>query len=227
MKVYRHVTSDGKIRKDRFTVAIFGSARIKNDRPMYKKVYNLAKMLGERDMDVVTGGGPGLMEAANTGHKLGSKKTNAHSIGLGIKLPKEQKFNSGVDEKETFMRFTNRLDNFMLLSNAVVVASGGVGTLLELFYTWQLVQVKHICNIPIILYGDMWPGLLEWLKKGPLKKKYFDELDYNMLFYAKTEKEAIELIDKAYEMFKNGGDDFCVNEKKYGSRVLERSLKKK
>jgi len=205
MKVYRHIISkEGKIRKDRFAVAIFGSARIKNDRPMYKKVYNLAKMLGERDIDVVTGGGPGLMNAANSGHKAGSRKTRAHSIGLGIKLPMEQSFNSSLDEKETFMRFTQRLDKFMLLSNAVVVASGGVGTLLELFYTWQLVQVKHKDKIPVILLGPMWPGLLKWLKENPLNKGYFDNFDYDMLYYAKTEKEAIDLIDKAYKNFKKG-----------------------
>ena len=203
MNTYRHVIAKGKVRKDRFTVAIFGSARIKDDKPMYKKVYNLAKMLGERDIDVVTGGGPGLMKAANSGHKFGSKETMARSIGLGIKLPKEQKFNSYLDETETFMRFTNRLDNFMLLSNAVVVASGGVGTLLELFYTWQLVQVKHKKDIPIILYGDMWPGLLKWLKMRPLRKGYFGIEDYKLLYYAKTEKEAMELIDKAHKKFNN------------------------
>ena len=158
-------------------------------------------MLGERDIDVVTGGGPGLMNAANSGHKAGSRKTRAHSIGLGIKLPMEQSFNSSLDEKETFMRFTQRLDKFMLLSNAVVVASGGVGTLLELFYTWQLVQVKHKDKIPVILLGPMWPGLLKWLKENPLNKGYFDNFDYDMLYYAKTEKEAIDLIDKAYKNF--------------------------
>ena len=103
----------------------------------------------------------------------------------------------------------------MLLSNIVVVAPGGVGTLLELFYTWQLMQVRHICHIPIILLGDEWKGLLEWLKKSPLKKNFFEKEDYQLLFLANSGTEAIKVIDKAYEEFKKGNKDFCLNYKKY------------
>lgn len=216
MKTDRKIISEKKkLNPKHFRVAIFGSARIEENDAVYKQVYKLARDLGEKGIDVVTGGGPGLMEAANAGHKMGSKKTKAHSFGLGIKLPREQKFNDSLDEKETFMRFTNRLDRFMLLSNAVVVAPGGVGTLLELFYTWQLVQVKHICHIPIILLGNQWDELIDWLEKWPLKKKYFEKEDLELLFLAKNSKEAMKVIDKAYEEFKNGNKDFCLNYKKY------------
>jgi len=203
MKTYKYIVSRG-ITKNRFSVAIFGSARIKDDRPMYRKVYGLAKLLAERNYDIVTGGGPGLMEAANAGHKAGNKGNGSRSVGLGVKLPKEQKFNAHLDEAETFMRFTSRLDKFMLLSNAVVVASGGVGTLLELFYTWQLVQVRKKKDIPIILLGPMWPGLLRWLEEQPLKQKYFTKEDYGMLVLAKDENHAIRIIDEAYKVFRRG-----------------------
>lgn len=213
MKTKRHVIKG--FNPNHFRVAIFGSARIKKSDKVYKDVYSLAKMIGERGLDVITGGGPGLMEAANSGHKAGSRKTKAHSIGLGIKLPKEQGFNNSVDHQETFMRFTGRLDRFMLLSNAVIVAPGGVGTMLEFFYTWQLVQVKHICHIPIILMGDMWPELIKWLEKWPLKKNYFSKEDLHLLFLAKNYKEAFNVVDKVYEEFLKGNKDFCVNYKKY------------
>ena len=202
MKIYKHILGRG-ISKNRFSVAIFGSARIKHDKPMYKKVYGLAKLLAERNYDVVTGGGPGLMEAANAGHRAGNRGNGSRSVGLGIKLPREQGFNKNLDRVEEFIRFTGRLDRFMLLSNAVVVASGGVGTLLELFYTWQLVQVNKKRDIPIILLGPMWPGLLKWLREQPLKDNYFSKEDYDMLVFAKDEKNAIRIIDEANRKFED------------------------
>jgi len=201
-------------RKD-FRVTIFGSSRMKKTTPEYKDVYLLAKMIGERGINLVTGGGPGIMSAAGAGHKEGSKKTGAHGIGLGIKLPHEQKINSYVDIKFKFHRFSERLDNFMLFSNVFVVAHGGAGTILELFYTWQLMQVKHICNIPIILLGEQWKGLIKWLKEEPLKRKFLDKKDLNLLFIAKNSKEAIEIIDIAYKEYKKGNKDFCLNYEKY------------
>ena len=203
------------LKRKEFRVTIFGSSRIKKNDPVYKQVYKLAHMVGERGIDVVTGGGPGLMAAASKGHKIGSKKTTAHAIGLGIRLPHEQKFNKSVDVHAEFKRFSSRLDNFMLLSNAIVVAPGGVGTLLELFYTWQLMQVQHICNIPVILMGDMWKGLLKWLKKQPLKRRYFDKKDLELLFVVKDSNQAIRIIDEAHKDFNRGGKNFCLNYKFY------------
>ena len=155
------------------------------------------------------------MEAANAGHKVGNKKNKARSIGLGIKLPTEQKFNGSVDFKKLFYRFSKRLDNFMLLSHAVIVSPGGVGTMLEFFYTWQLVQVKHVCNIPIILIGDMWEDLIKWLKKYPLKNKYFNKEDLKMIYCVKNAEEAIKIIDEARKQFNKNKKDFCLNYKRY------------
>ncbi len=206
-----------EIHKKDFRVTIFGSARIKPNSKEYKQIYTIGKMLGKRGMDLITGGGPGLMEAASKGHAEGMKlkKTKAHTIGLAIKIPKEQKVNKSVKIVKTFKHFSERLDNFMLLSNAIIVAPGGVGTLLELFYSWQLVQTKQICNIPIILLGEQWKSLINWLEKWPLRKKEINEHDLNMLFYAKNCKEAIKMIDVAYKEYISGNKNYCLNYKKY------------
>jgi len=208
---------DRKIGSKHFHVTIFGSSRIKKNDDVYKQIYKLAKMIGEKNLDVVTGGGPGVMQAANLGHRDGVKKNNkdAHSIGLGIKLPHEQDFNNSVQLYQTFDRFSSRLDNFMLMSNAIVVAPGGIGTILELFYAWQLMQVKHTCNIPFILLGKQWEGLIEWMEKYPLKKKYLDKEDMHLVFLAKDCYEAMEIINKAHDDYKTGRKDFCLNNKKY------------
>lgn len=201
-----------ELKRKRFRVSIFGSSRIKKNDPLYQQVHDLAKMLGERGIDVVTGGGPGIMEAACLGHNAGSKKTEARSFGLNIYLPHEQKLNSGVQVEKRFKRFSQRLDNFMLLSNAVIVAQGGVGTMLELFYVWQVLQVKNVKHIPIILMGRQWVGLLEWLRDEPLKRSYFTKDDFKLLFHADSIDEAVKIIDAAHDQYKAGTNkDFVLN----------------
>src|SRR3989344_1288330 len=110
----KKITFDKIITKDHFHVTIFGSARIKKGDKRYKMVYNLARNIGENGLDVVTGGGPGIMEAASQGHKEGIKKSGLgnHTIGLGIKLPHEQEYNNAINISKTFDKFSNRLDNF-------------------------------------------------------------------------------------------------------------------
>ena len=194
-----------------FRVAIFGSARIDQKDPTYKKVYHLAERLGKANIDVITGGGPGLMEAAASGHK--SIKGKGKSIGLNIRLPNE-KANRHLDIKEEFDRFSRRLDHFMALSNVVVVTPGGVGTMLELFYTWQLVQVAQICNTPIILYGEMWKGLINWIKREPLKKKLLDKEDLDHLFYATDVKQVMKIVEETHKLWETD-ENFCLNYEKY------------
>ena len=128
-------------------------------------------------------------------------------------MPLEQKPNRHLDIKKEFDRFSDRLDAFMVLSDAVVVAPGGVGTLLEFAYTWQLVQVKHICNIPIILMGEMWGVLLDWIKMYPLKNGLLAKRDVDRLILAKDCHDAINIIKRFHEGFKKG-DDICMNFKK-------------
>jgi len=182
-----------------FHVAIFGSARIKRNDPTYKRIYKLAKLIGKEGYDVVTGGGPGIMNAANAGHQSRKKNhNNSHSIGLNIKLPFEQSSNKHLDIEMDFNKFSNRLDKFMYLSNAVVVAPGGIGTMLELFYTWQLTQVNKINHIPIILYGNMWTDLITWIKKTALRNKLMSKKDLDNIHFAKNPEQVIKIINKAH-----------------------------
>jgi uncharacterized protein (TIGR00730 family) len=207
-----------KIDKKHFRVAIFGSARTKKGEKTYKQVHTLAKMIAKEEMDLVTGGGPGLMDAASRGHHLGrkDKPNGSHSIGLTINLPNEQTGGYHLDIQKDFDKFSGRLDTFMKLSNVVVVAPGGIGTVLELFYTWQLLQVKHICdNVPIILLGPMWKGLIDWMKKQPMKKKLISPKDLENIFLVNTCAGAMKIINRAKEEFNSGSKNVCLNIKKY------------
>jgi uncharacterized protein (TIGR00730 family) len=200
-----------ELSKEHFRVAIFGSARIGRDDPNYELVSNLARLIASEAMDVVTGGGPGMMDAASNGYFKGKKNESQHSIGLNIRLPHEQTEARHLDIKKDFYNFSSRLDHFMVLSDAVVVAPGGVGTLLEFFYTWQLVQVEHICNIPIILLGEMWFDLLRWIRKWPMARGLLDQHDVELLYVTRNCDEAFTIIQEAYRSFREGGKDFCHN----------------
>jgi len=182
------------ILNNKFRVVLFGSARIEAGDPNWYLIYELAKRIVEEGMDLVTGGGPGLMDAASVGHYAGDVSRKASSIGLHIKLPKEQRVSDHLDIKKEFARFSSRLNEFIELANAVVVAPGGVGTLLELFYVWQLLQVKMIQNIPIILFGEMWPDLVHWITKWPLTHKLLEQEDVNLLFLVDNCEDALEII---------------------------------
>ncbi len=201
--------------KKRFRVAIFGSARITKNDPIYDQVYNLAKLIAGKHFDVVTGGGPGLMDAASKGHKDGRTGNDSYSIGLNIKLPHEQKPNWHLDIKQEYNRFSTRLDTFMSLSNAIVVAPGGVGTLLEFVYTWQLVQVEHICDTPIILLGDQWQAFLEWVENHLLKHNFLDKKDLNDIFLAKDYNDAFNIITHCFQAYQQGEENICLNLQQY------------
>jgi hypothetical protein len=206
-----------------FRVTIFGSARIQPSDPEFQEVYRLAKLIAAENMDLVTGGGPGLMLAASKGFCEGRTGTDAHCIGLNIRIPQEQKPNRHLDIKQEFDRFSDRLDTFMRLSNAVVVAPGGVGTLLELMYTWQLVQVKHICHIPIILMGEQWKAFLSWVSRYPLHRGLLDHKDMELLIPTKDSEETIKIIKKFHEGFLRG-DNICLNFKKYKIEFQEEKI---
>lgn len=187
---------------DYFRVSIFGSARIKSDSKYYKLVYDLAYQLSLRGVDIVTGGGPGLMDAANKGAKDGSAKSR--SFGLAIELPFEADANNHLDVKRQHRRFSSRLDEFMRISHAVVVTPGGIGTLLEFFYTWQLIQVKHIQPRPIILMGGdgMWLELVEWLNKWPLSMNLMSASDMSNVTLCDSPSDVIKILEKEIESFK-------------------------
>jgi predicted Rossmann-fold nucleotide-binding protein len=127
-----------------------------------------------------------------------------HGIGLQIKLPHEQRDSKHLDIKAEFSRFSQRLDTFVALADVVVVAPGGVGTMLELCYVWQLMQVHQTRKLPIILLGDMWPEFVAWVRHWPLKHKMLDKMDVDMLYLAKDSGEAMRIIGAAHDEFKRG-----------------------
>ena len=186
---------------DFFRVSIFGSARLQPESELYKEVHDLAYSLALKGVDIVTGGGPGLMDAANKGAKAGGKKTRSN--GLPIQLPYETSTNAHLDVKRHHKRFSSRLDEFMRISHAVVVTPGGIGTLLELFYTWQLIQVNHIKPRPIILLGDnkMWEDLLVWIKNWTLDSNLISEQDLNHLKFSNSIDSALSYIDPSIKKF--------------------------
>ncbi len=201
-----------------YRVAIFGSARIEEGSEDYRNVFTIAKGLAGYGFDIVTGGGPGLMQAANAGTK--SASSQSRSIGLNIRLPKEQQPNAYLDIKEEFSLFSSRLDTFMALSDAVVVAPGGIGTMLELFYTWQLVQVEHICETPVILFGEIWTNLLLWLETEVLPRQLFAKSDMHMIFHVTEPGQVVELIKKIHDD-RLEQEHACRNFTKYRNALKE------
>jgi uncharacterized protein (TIGR00730 family) len=208
-----------ELKKNEFRIAIFGSARIKPEDPVYQDTYNLAKFIGKMGVDLITGGGPGLMEAASVGHTTGDTKNRAHSIGLNIVLPFEQKANPGLEYLDNHEVFSTRLDEFMLLSNAVVVMPGGIGTCLELFYTWQLLQVKHVCSMPVILVGKMWRKLIDWVIDNPVHDLYMDPKDLHYIAVVDNWKQAAKVLTKAKKQFDETGGQQCSNWLDYGKKI--------
>lgn len=184
-----------------YRVCIFGSARMKPETANYKQVYELAFTLAGRNIDIVTGGGPGLMEAANKGAKAAGLK--ARSIGLPIQLPFESDANSHLDVLHHHRRFSSRLDEFMRISHAIVVTPGGIGTILELFYAWQLIQVEHIKPRPIILLGsyEMWQELIQWMEKWPLKQSLMSAKDFNVIKCVNSVKEVLDILEPHFKEF--------------------------
>lgn len=199
---------------EQFRVSIFGSARTKPGDQEYDVAYKLAYELGKREIGVVTGGGPGQMDASNTGHK-DALTHNSSSIGLTIQLPWEADGNPHMDFEKHFTNFGERLDHFMILSNAVVLTAGGIGTCLEFFYTLQLTQVKHICPIPIILMDEMWHELDTWLRSTPVNRGFISLKDMDNVFCVNSQKEALDIIEQTKQAFDAGGGDVCLNAKIY------------
>lgn len=153
-------------RRERYRVTIFGSARVRPGTLGYEATKHCAAELAKLGCDIITGGGPGLMQAANEG--AASAPERAKSIGIRVDLPFEQEVNSFVGQAFEHRTFFTRLHQFVLTSDAFIVAPGGVGTVLETLMIWQLLQVHHLSDAPLILVGEMWPGLITWAKTSML-----------------------------------------------------------
>src|SRR5712691_9477231 len=189
-------------RVDHYRVSIFGSSRIRRGDPIYEEVKSLSYELARMGVDIVTGGGPGLMEAANSGAMEGQIESHARSFGLAIHLPTEEGANPFVDKVFRHRTFFSRLHHFVRLSSAFIVMPGGIGTALELFMVWQLLQVKHMTEHPLILVGTMWGGLIEWIDRTMVQKGLCSPQDLGIVSVVGTSKEAIPIISASYEQFK-------------------------
>ena len=209
-----------ELEQGRFRVVIFGSARIGPQDEVYKMINRIARVLAEHKIDIVTGGGPGLMEAANRGVKEMAQQIS-RSYGLPIDLPSlKEPANKHLDIKSSHRRFSSRLDEFMRLSNAVVVAPGGIGTMLELMYVWQLLQVGVINDRPLILLGkELWSGLLEWVREAVLPHGYISPNDLRWIRLVDSEEEVISLILRAHEKYQQS-----QQEEHRGEREVDRAV---
>jgi uncharacterized protein (TIGR00730 family) len=163
--VVNNLTRVQPSRRDRYRVTIFGSARAKPGTVAYEETKRAATALAELECDVITGGGPGLMQAANEGVKASG---HAESFGIRVDLPFEQEVNPFVGVAFEHRTFFTRLHHFVLASDAFIVAPGGIGTVLETMMIWQLLQVNHLNDTPLILVGKLWPGLVEWVRESML-----------------------------------------------------------
>jgi hypothetical protein len=160
-------------RKGRYRVTIFGSARVPRGSWVYEEVVRLGRALTDLGCDIVTGGGPGLMQAANEGAATARRRARGRSVGVRVTLPFEQDVNPFVEEAFEHRTFFTRLHQFVLMSDAFVVVPGGVGTALEMLMVWQLLQVRHIDDrTPLILIGRMYGDLVAWARKSMLDPQF-------------------------------------------------------
>jgi uncharacterized protein (TIGR00730 family) len=174
-------------------VSIFGSARATEDDPMYATTQTIAKKLAEAGYGIITGGGPGFMEAGNRGALEGG----GESIGLHIHLPNEQEPNSYIKTRCDFRYFSIRKLMFVKYSMAYVVMPGGMGTIDELSEAFVLAQTQRIKPFPIILYdSSFWNGLLDWLRSSMIKRGYLSEDEMDLITVLDSPEEVLSYIKK-------------------------------
>jgi uncharacterized protein (TIGR00730 family) len=181
-------------------VTIFGSARIKPEHPYYKMAEEIAYELVQDGYGVVTGGGPGIMEAGNKGARRGKGK----SVGLNIYLPHEQKGNLYIDADKliTFDYFFVRKVMFMKDSQGFIVMPGGFGTLDELSEALTLIQTKKIGRFPIVMVGKkFWGGMMDWIRKTLVVDGMIHEDDLELINLVDTPKEAVKVINEFYSKY--------------------------
>lgn len=182
-------------------VSIFGSARTKPENPYYQLAEEIAFELTQRGYGVITGGGPGIMEAGNKGAKRGG----GTSVGLNIELPFEQYSNPYIDRDKiiNFDYFFVRKVMFIKFSQGFIVLPGGFGTLDELFEALTLIQTEKIAAFPVILVGKKyWSGLLDWIKSTVLaEEKNINPIDLDLIQLVDTPEEAVKAIDDFYNKY--------------------------
>jgi uncharacterized protein (TIGR00730 family) len=174
-------------------VTIFGSAKVRPDDPYYKKAEHVARRLVESGFSVITGGGPGIMEAANKG----AAEAGGQSVGLNIRLPYEQKPNPYANIVLEYKYFFVRKVMFVKYAVAYIILPGGFGTMDELFEALTLIQTKRIKPFPVVLMGsEYWKGLVDWLRDTMLRNGKIDESDLDIIHITDDPDEAVRHIKK-------------------------------
>lgn len=196
-------------------VTIFGSARMKPDHPQYKAAVTVARLLGEAGITIITGGGPGIMEAANKG----AAESGVPSIGLNIELPFEQGVNQYVDQALEFHYFFVRKTMFVKYAQGFVIFPGGFGTMDELFESLTLIQTGKVQNFPVILFdANYWQGLVDWLRSTMLKEGKISSHDLDLLIMTDSPEEARDIIVSCFQ------DDGWRHEQEEGARQTTREV---
>jgi len=179
-------------------VSVFGSARVKPGSPAYKFAEDAGYELGKKGFTVMTGGGPGAMEAANKG----ARRAGARSVGLGIKLPFEDAMNPFIDLGEEFNFFFVRKVMLVKYAHAFIITPGGLGTLDEMFEALTLIQTGKVSNFPVILMGkDHWAPLIDFLKNTLVSKKMLKEEDFKDFYVTDDPKEAARIVERYWKVY--------------------------
>src|SRR5437773_7202324 len=186
-EVVNELTRFRRTTRQNYRVAIFVSARLKPGTPAYGGVKQLAAELTKIGFDIISGGGPGLMQAANEGAQS-IEKAMHRSVGIRVELPFEQEINPFVGLAYEHRTFFSRLHHFMIASDAFIVVPGGIGTLLEMALAWQLLQVRKLYNTPLMVVGKMWAELVEWGRRSMIREgsELASEIDYAIPHYVNT-----------------------------------------
>jgi uncharacterized protein (TIGR00730 family) len=182
-------------------VSVFGSARTNSNNKYYKSAEEIGYLLTQKGYGVITGGGPGIMEAANKGAKRGKGK----SVGLNIELPFEQSHNEFIDNDKllNFDYFFVRKVMFIKYAQGFIVLPGGVGTLDELFEALTLIQTGKIGKFPIVLVGSsFWEGIIDWIKRVMLDREHNISIeDLDLFSIVESPEEAVEIIEEFYKKY--------------------------
>jgi len=184
------------LEKVKNAVTVWGSARVKKEDVLYKKAVETGKLLAKKGYAVITGGGPGIMEAANLGATLGK----GESIGINIELPHEQKPNPYINTLISCRYFFTRKVMFVKYAKGFIIFPGGFGTLDEFTETITLIQTERIHKFPVVLIGkDYWKGLVDWMEKVLVVKGYIDDEDMHIFKVVEEPEEAVRWIDEFYK----------------------------
>jgi uncharacterized protein (TIGR00730 family) len=176
-------------------VTIYGSARTKPDEKLYKQTEEITYLLGKAGFNIMTGGGPGVMEAAN----LGAHKASVKSVGLNIQLPEEQACNVYADRTITFHHFFVRKVMLVKYATAFIIMPGGLGTLDELTEVLNLIQTQKIKPFPVLLFSsEYWGGFLDWLKNTVLEQGNISTEDFDLLRVFDSTEEIVKAVETWY-----------------------------